>query len=118
MEENVDKYTRKMYTFLKTRNTRVSHSTGKIAKNVTNKVFCQFVTETQLTNTSDHVLKLVKMYVYQKKILGSEKVINLISQMESSKLLKLLLINQHPITFAENKVMKFWVNFMNKSFKD
>ena len=44
---------------------------------------------------------------YQKKIFHSEKVINLSSQMKYSKLLKLLLLNHKPITFVENKVMKF-----------
>ena len=108
MEENGDKYMRKMDSFLKTMNTRVNRSTGKTPKNVTNKDFLStFFTETQLTNISDHALKLVKMFEYQKKIFHSEKVINLSSQMKTSKLLKLLLLNHQPITFAENKVMKF-----------
>ena len=106
MEENGDKYMRKLDTFLKTMNTRVNRSTGKAPKNVTNKTFCQFFTETQLTNIIDHVLKWVKMFVYQKKIFHSEKVINLSSQMKCSKLLKLLLLNHQPITFVENKVLK------------
>ena len=37
MEENGDKYMRKMDFFLKTMNTRVNRSTGKAPKNVTNK---------------------------------------------------------------------------------
>ena len=37
--------------------------------------------------------------------------------MKYSKLLKLLLLNHQPITFMENKVMKFWAHFMNKSCK-
>ena len=109
MEENGDKYMRKMDSFLKTMNTRVNRSTGKAPKNVTKKDFLKiFLTETQLINISDHVLKLVKMFVYQKKIIfHSEKVINLSSQMKSSKMLIMLLINHQPITIAENKVMKF-----------
>ena len=103
MEENVDKYTRKPFSKLGIQET--SRSTGKLAKNITDKVFCQFVTETQLTNISDHTLKLVKMHVYQKKILGSEKVIDLTLQMESSKSLKMLIINHHSITFVEIKVI-------------
>ena len=39
MEENGDKYMRKMDAFLKTTNTRVNRSTGKAPKNVTNKDF-------------------------------------------------------------------------------
>ena len=39
MEENGDKYMRKMDSFLKTMNTRVNRSTGKAPKNVTNKDF-------------------------------------------------------------------------------
>ena len=107
MEENGDKYKRKIDSFLKTMNTRINRSTGKAPKDVTNKDFCQIFTETQLTNISDHVLKWVKMFVYQNKIFHSEKVINLSSQMRYSKLLKLLLLNHQPITFVENKVMKF-----------
>ena len=37
MEENGDKYMRKMDSFLNTMNTRVNRSTGKAPKNVTNK---------------------------------------------------------------------------------
>ena len=107
MEENGDKYMRKMDSFLKTMNTRVNHSTGKAPKNVTNKDFLSFFTKTQLTNISDHALKLVKMFENQKKIFHSDKFINLSSQMKSSKLLKKLLLNHQPITFVENKVMKF-----------
>ena len=59
----------------------------------------------------------MKNFEYQKKIFHSEKVINLSSQMKPSKLLKLLLFNHQPITFVDNKVMKFLVNFMNKSFQ-
>ena len=39
MEENGDKYMRKMDSFVKTINTRVNRSTGKAPKNVTNKDF-------------------------------------------------------------------------------
>ena len=39
MEENGDKYMRKMDSFVKTMNTRVNRSTGKAPKNVTNKDF-------------------------------------------------------------------------------
>ena len=39
MEENSDKYMRKMDSFLKTMNTRVNRSTGKAPKNVINKDF-------------------------------------------------------------------------------
>ena len=39
MEENGDKYMRKMESFLKTMNTRVNRSRGKAPKNVTNKEF-------------------------------------------------------------------------------
>ena len=39
MEENSDKYMRKMDSFLKTMNTRVNRSTCKAPKNVTNKDF-------------------------------------------------------------------------------
>ena len=39
MEEDGDKYMRKMDSFLKTMNTRVNHSTGKAPKTVTNKYF-------------------------------------------------------------------------------
>ena len=39
MEENGDKYMRKMDSFLKTMNTRVNRSTSKAPKNVTNKDF-------------------------------------------------------------------------------
>ena len=39
MEENGDKYMRKMDSFLKTMNTRVNRSTGKAPKNVKNKDF-------------------------------------------------------------------------------
>ena len=97
MEVNGDKYMRKMDSFLKTMNTRVNHSIGKAPKNVTSKDFLSFFL----------ALKLVKMFEYQKKLFHSEKVINLSSQMKSSKLLKLLLLNHQPITFVENKVMKF-----------
>ena len=108
MEENGDKYMRKMDSFLKTMNTKVNRSTGRAPKNVTNKHFLSiFFTETQLTNIIDHVLKWVKMFVYQKKILHSEKILNLSSQMKYSKLLKLLLLNHQHITFVKSKVMKF-----------
>ena len=56
MEENGDKYMRNMDSFLKTMNTRVNRSRGKAPKKVTNKDFCPFFTETQLTNISDNVL--------------------------------------------------------------
>ena len=46
LEENGDKYMRKKDSFLKTMNTRVNRSTVKALKNVTNKDFCQFFTET------------------------------------------------------------------------
>ena len=99
---------RKTDSFLKTMNTRVNRSTGKAPKNITNKdLFVIFFTKTQLTNISDHALKLVKMFEYQKNIFHSEKVLSLSSQMKSSKLLKLLLLNHQLITFVENKVMKF-----------
>ena len=39
MEENGDKYMRKIESFLKTMNTRVNRPTGKAPKNVTNKDF-------------------------------------------------------------------------------
>ena len=39
MEENGDKYMRKMHSFVKTMNTRVNRSTSKAPKNVTNKDF-------------------------------------------------------------------------------
>ena len=107
MEENGDKYMRKMDSFLKTMNTRVNCLIGKAPKNVTKKTFCQFFTEIQFTNISDHALKLLKMFEYQKQIFHSEKVINLSSQMKSSKLLKLILLNHQPITFVENEVMNF-----------
>ena len=42
MEENGDKYMRKMNSFLKTVNTRVNRSTGKAPKSVTNKDFFSF----------------------------------------------------------------------------
>ena len=71
MEENGDKYMRKMDSFLKTMNTRDNRSKGKAPKNVTKKTFCQFFTKTQLTNISDHALKLMKMFEYQKKIFHS-----------------------------------------------
>ena len=106
MEENGDKYIQTMDSFLKTMNTRVNRSTGKAPKIVTNENICQFFTVTQLTNISGHVLKLVKVFVYQKRTFRSEKVINLSSQIKFSKFLKLLLINHQPITFGENKVMK------------
>ena len=96
-----------MDSFLKTMNKRVNRSTGKAPKNVTNKDFCQFFTETQLINISDLILKCVNMFGYQKMIFRSEKVINLSSQVKPSKLLKLLLLNHQPITFVENKVMKY-----------
>ena len=82
MEENDDKYMRKMDSFLKTMNKRVNRSTGTAPKNVTIKHFCQFFTYTQLTNIRDYVLKWVKMFLYQKKIFLSEKVINLSSQIK------------------------------------
>ena len=118
MEENGDEYIGKLDSFLKTMNTRVNRSTGKAPKSVTNKdLLSIFFTETQLTNICNRVLKWVKLFVYQKKIFPSEKVINLSSQVKSSKLLKLLLLNHHPIIFVENKVMKYKVSFMNKSFQ-
>ena len=48
-------------------NTRVIRSTCKAPKNVTNKDFLSTFKETQLTNISDHALKLVKMFKCQKK---------------------------------------------------
>ena len=39
MEKNSDKYMRKMDSFLKTMNTRVTRSTAKAPKNVTSKDF-------------------------------------------------------------------------------
>ena len=84
MEESGGKYMRKMDSFLKTMNTRVNRSTGKAPKSATNKDFLSiFFTEIQLTTISDRVLKWVKMFVYQKKIFRSEKVINLSSQVKS-----------------------------------
>ena len=74
MEEIGDKYIQTMDSFLKTMNTRVNRSRGKAPKNLTNKNICQFFTVTQLTNICGHVLKLVKMFVYQKRIFRSEKV--------------------------------------------
>ena len=59
LEENGDKCTKKMDSHGSNR------STSKAPKNVTNKDFLSiFFTETQLTNTSDHV---VKMFVYKKR---------------------------------------------------
>ena len=44
MEENGDKYMRKMDSFLKTMNTRVNRSTGKAPKNVTKqRIFVNFL---------------------------------------------------------------------------
>ena len=112
MEENGDKYMRKMDSFLKTMNTRVNRSTGKAPKKVTNKDFCPFFifhrnSINQYKRQRFTVLKLVKSFVYQKETFRSKTVTNLSSQMKSSRLLKLLLINHQPITFAENKVIKF-----------
>ena len=36
---------------------------------------------------------------------------------EIFKIVEIATINHQPITFVENKVMKFWVSFMNKSFQ-
>ena len=79
MKENNDKYMRKMVSFLKTMNRRVNRSTGKAPKNVTNKDILSIFLETQLTNISDHDLKGVKMFAYQKKRFRSEKIMNLSS---------------------------------------
>ena len=107
MEENGDKYMRNMDSFLKTMNTRVNRSTGKAPKNVTNKDFLSIFYKNPINHYKRPRFKLVKMFENQKKIFHSEKVINLSSQMKSSKLLKLLLLNHQPITFVEKKVMKF-----------
>ena len=39
MDENGDKYMRKLFSFLNAMNTRVNHSTGKAPEKVTNKHF-------------------------------------------------------------------------------
>ena len=117
MEENDDKYMRKMDSFLKTMNTRVYRSTGKAPKNVTNKDFLSIFYSKPINQYKRPRFKVGENVRISKKMFHSEKNINLSSQMKYSKLLKLLLLNHQPITFVENKVIKFQVNFMNKSFQ-
>ena len=107
MEENGDKYMRKMASFLKTMNTRVNRSTGKAPKNVTNKDFLSIFYRNPINQYNRPRFKAGENVRISKKIFHSEKVIYLSSQMKYSKLLKLLLLNHQPITFVEKKVMKF-----------
>ena len=107
MEENGDKYMRKMDSFLKTKNTRVNCSTGKAPKNVTNKDFLSIFYRNPINQYNRPRFKAGENVRISKKRFHSEKVINLSSQMKYSKLLKLLLLNHQSLTFVENKVMKF-----------
>ena len=109
MDENGDKYMRKMDSFVKTMNTIVNRSTGKAPKNVTNKDFLSIFYRNPINQYKRPRFKVGENVRISKKDIPfhSEKVINHSSQMKYSKLLKLLLLNRQPITFVENKVMKF-----------
>ena len=107
MEENGEKYMGNMDSFLKTMNTRVNRSTGKAPKNVPNKDFLSIFYRNPINQYKRTPFKVGEYIRITKKVFHSEKVLNLSSQMKSSKLLKLLLLNQELIAFVENKVMKF-----------
>ena len=107
MEENGDKYMKKMDSFLKTMNTRVNRSPGKAPKNVTNKDFLSVFYRNPINQYKRPRFKMGENVRISKKIFHSENVINLSSQIKYSKLLKLLLLNHQSMTFLENKVVKF-----------
>ena len=113
MEENGDKYMRKMDSFLKTMNTRVNRSTGKAPKNVTKKTLSIFY-RNPINQYNRPRFKVGENVRISKKIFHSEKVVNLSSQMKYSKLLKLLLLNHQPITLSYRLVT---YSFQSVSFK-
>ena len=106
MEENGDKFMRKMDSFLKTMNTRVNRSAGKAPKHVTNRDFLSIFYINPINQYKRPRFKVGEKVRISKKIFHSEKFLNLSSQMISSNLLKLLLLNHQLITFVENKVKK------------